>query len=145
VRTQLLLLFLSILSVTRTARAGDDMAEAVRSELAREAAAWNKGDLDGYLRGYERAATTTMVGKDVYRGFDAIAAMYHKHYDERAKMGQLRFSELDVRPLGDGYAFAVGRWDLTRSAAAGGAAGGWFTLTLHRGAGGWHIVVDHTS
>jgi ketosteroid isomerase-like protein len=125
--------------------ASDDAA-AIRAELDREAAAWNRGDLDGYLAGYERAATTTMIGRtQLYRGFDAIAAMYHQHYGDKARMGRLRFDELEVRPLGAGFALAIGRWQLARDAAAGGPVGGFFTLTLHKGPGGWHIVVDHTS
>jgi uncharacterized protein (TIGR02246 family) len=126
------------------AAAADD-ATAVRAEIAREAAAWNRGDLDGYLSGYERAPSTTMVGKTLLRGWDAIAAKYRRDYGSKARMGALTFSELEVRPLGDGWALAIGRWALARDAAAGGPVGGVFTLTLHKGRDGWRIVVDHTS
>ena len=122
-----------------------DDARAIRAELERQAAAWNRGDLDGYLAGYERAATTTMVGKELMRGWDAIAARYRKSYGDRARMGTLTFSELDVRPLGAGFALAIGHWALARDAGGGGPVGGWFTLTLHKGRDGWRIVVDHTS
>jgi uncharacterized protein (TIGR02246 family) len=122
-----------------------DDAAAIRAELEREVAAWNRGDLDGYLAGYERAATTTMVGKDVRRGWDAIAAHYRKSYGDRARMGTLAFSELDIRPLGAGFALALGHWALARDAAAGGPVGGWFTVTLKKTRDGWRIVVDHTS
>lgn len=124
----------------------DDDATAIRVELQREAAAWNKGDLDGFLSGYERAASTTMVGsKDPLRGWDAIAAMYRGKYGDKARMGQLTFSELEVRPLGSGFALCLGHWALARDTAAGGNVGGWFTLTLKRTPAGWRIVVDHTS
>ncbi len=123
-----------------------DDAATIRAELTREAAAWNRGDLDGYLAGYERAATTTMVGgKDPLRGFDAIAAMYRAKYGDKARMGHLTFDNLEVRPLGAGFALAIGRWALARDAAAGGPVGGWFTLTLRQTSDGWRIVVDHTS
>jgi uncharacterized protein (TIGR02246 family) len=124
--------------------AADDTA-AIRAVLEREAAAWNRGDLDGYLAGYERAATTTMVGKDVRRGWDAIAAHYRKSYGDRARMGTLAFGELDIRPLGAGFALALGHWALARDAATGGPVGGWFTLTMKKTRDGWRIVVDHTS
>ena len=122
----------------------DDVA--VRGVLTAQQAAWNRGDLDGYLSGYERAASTTMIGsKDPLRGWDAIAAMYRAKYGDKARMGQLTFSDLEVRPLGSGFALALGRWALARDTAAGGNVGGWFTLTLKRTAAGWRIVVDHTS
>jgi len=130
------------------AHAGDaasDDAAAIRAELTREVAAWNRGDLDGYLTAYERAPTTIMIGSRPLRGYDAIAAMYHDKYGDKARMGQLSFSDLEVRPLGAGYALALGRWALAREAAAGGPVGGWFTVTMHKSAAGWRIVVDHTS
>ena len=137
----------ALLFAASSARA-DDAADsaAIRAELTRQAAAWNRGDLDGYLSGYERAATTTMVGgKQPLHGFAAIAAMYRDKYGDKARMGQLTFDNLDVRPLGAGFALAIGRWALARDAAAGGPVGGWFSLTLHKTSDGWRIVVDHTS
>ena len=134
-----------LLATVAPAAAADDVL-AIRAELEREAAAWNRGDLDGYLSGYERAPTTTMVGgKDLLRGWDAIAARYRKNYGDRSRMGHLTFSDLDVRPLGGGFALALGHWALERDAAGGGPVGGWFTLTLKKTADGWRIVVDHTS
>lgn len=134
-----------VLLLVPRARAADETA-AIRAELQREVDAWNRGDLDGYLAGYERAATTTMVGGDkLMRGWDAIAARYRERYGDKARMGRVSFSDLDVRLLGGGYALAIGRWALERDKAAGGPAGGWFTLTLRKGADRWRIVVDHTS
>ena len=133
------------LATSALADSTTDDAAAIRAELDREAAAWNRGNLDGYLAGYERAATTTMVGKEVRRGWDAIAARYRKDFGDRARMGTLAFSELEVRPLGAGFALALGHWALARDAAAGGPVGGWFTLTLKKTRDGWRIIVDHTS
>jgi ketosteroid isomerase-like protein len=133
------------LFATRAAIAGDDAA-AIKTELSREVSAWNAGDLAGYLAGYERAATTTMIGRtQLYRGWDAIAAMYRARFGDRKRMGTLAFSELEVRPLAPDYALAIGRWDLQRGSEGGGPVGGFFTLTLHKSVAGWHIVLDHTS
>jgi ketosteroid isomerase-like protein len=126
--------------------AAADEPRAITTELEREAADWNRGDLDGYLSGYERAPSTMMIGKSqLYRGWDAIAAMYRAHYGDRARMGRLSFSELEVRLLSPEYGLAVGRWSLARDEKAGGPAGGFFTLTFHKSAAGWRIVLDHTS
>ncbi len=135
-----------LLTAPPPARASDAAdVLAIRAELEREIGAWNRGDLDGYLAGYERAPTTVMVASTLVRGWDAIAARYRDKYGTPAKMGRVAFSDLDVRPLADGWALAIGRWTLTRSTEAGGPAGGWFTLTLHKTRDGWRIVVDHTS
>jgi uncharacterized protein (TIGR02246 family) len=140
-----ILLACALLMSAPLAHADTADTAAIKSELLREAAAWNRGDLDGFLSGYERAATTTMIGSKPLRGWDAIAAMYRTKYGDKAHMGSLTFSELEVRPLGADFALAIGHWALARDAAAGGSVGGWFTLTLHKGPDGWRIVVDHTS
>ena len=141
-----LLLVVSLFAFVSPAVADDDATAAVSAELAREVAAWNAGDLDGYLAGYERAPTTLMIGRDtIMRGWDAIATMYRIRFGERRRMGKLAFGELEVRRLAPDYALAVGRWSLVRGSDGGGNVGGFFTLTLHRGAAGWRIVLDHTS
>ena len=140
-----ILLACALLCLTATAHAVDD-STAIRAEIDREAAAWNRGDLAGYLTGYEHAPTTTMVGgKELVRGWDAIAARYRKNYYDKAHMGQLSFGDLEVRLLGGGYALAIGHWALARDTVDGAPVGGWFTLTLKKTADGWRIVVDHTS
>lgn len=127
-----------------TAARADDIAD-IRAELARQTDAWNRGDLDGYLAGYAHAPTTIMVTSTLLRGWDAIAARYRSTYGDKARMGRVSFSELEVRLLGGDYALAIGRWALARAASAGGPVGGWFTLTLQKTRDGWRIIVDHTS
>jgi ketosteroid isomerase-like protein len=125
----------------------DANAGAIRAELARSAAAWNRRELDGFLDSYEHSPLTTFVGKDVTRGFDAIRAHFVERYGGAAgaKMGTLSFTDIDVRPLAAGWALAIGRWHLARPAADGGDAGGLFTLTMRKTELGWRILVDHTS
>ncbi|HEX4462068.1 MAG TPA: DUF4440 domain-containing protein [Polyangia bacterium] len=138
-------LALAIATLTTTHVYADE-TDAIRGELSREAAAWNRGDLDGYLSGYEHAATTEFVGaSQVHHGWDAIAAMYRKGHPDAARMGSVGFSQLEVRVLSSEYALVIGHWSLTRTKEAGGNAGGWFSLTLHKSAVGWRITVDHTS
>lgn len=126
-------------------RATDE--RAVRETLTRSAEAWNRGDLDGFLDSYEHGAGTTFVtAHEVLHGFDAVRAMYRRHHPahDPKQMGALTFRDLEVKPLGAEWAVAVGRWNLAREAKQGGDASGWFTLTLHKSAAGWRIVVDHT-
>ena len=120
-----------------------ETAAAVRAVLDAQAAAWNRGDIEGYMDGYERAETTTFVSGDaVTRGWQTVLERYRKSYDTREKMGTLAFSELEIKPLSPFYAQALGRWQLTR---ANDSPAGRFTLLLRRTEKGWRVVHDHTS
>jgi ketosteroid isomerase-like protein len=57
-------------------------------------------------------------------------------------MGTLVFSDLEITPLGNDAAIALGRWKLKRATDE---PHGRFTLIFHRTIEGWRIVHDHTS
>jgi uncharacterized protein (TIGR02246 family) len=121
-------------------------ADEIRAMLKKSEAAWNRGDMAAFASDYEDAPTTTFVGREVTRGgVDAILARYQRGYPTPEKRGILRFSEIEVRPLGDGYALALGKFALKRTAEGGGDSSGRFTLVLHRTAKGWKIIHDHSS
>jgi uncharacterized protein (TIGR02246 family) len=116
---------------------------AVRAVIEAQQAAWNRGDIEGFMDGYAREETTTFVSGDtVTRGWQTVLERYRQRYDSPAKMGRLTFSELELRPLSPFYTLATGRWQLTRDADA---PRGRFTLIFRRTVGGWRIVHDHTS
>ncbi len=118
-------------------------AAAVLAVLDAQVAAWNRGDIEGYMDGYERAETTTFVSGDaVTRGWQTVLERYKKSYDTREKIGTLEFSELEIKPLSPFYAQATGRWKLARAADA---PQGRFTLIFRRTDRGWRITHDHTS
>ena len=121
----------------------DANATAVRAVLEAQAAAWNRGDVEGYMEGYAKEETTTFVSGDtVTRGWQTVLERYKARYDTRAKMGTLAFNELEIKPLSEFYFMATGRWQLTREADT---PHGRFTLILRRTNAGWRIVHDHTS
>ncbi|MEZ4361038.1 MAG: nuclear transport factor 2 family protein [Kofleriaceae bacterium] len=117
---------------------------AVEGVLAAQAAAWNRGDLDGYMAGYLRSPDLVFTsGSKIRTGYDETAATYRAKYgNDRASMGTLAFTILRVDPMGADAAVVLGRWDLTR---ASGPAGGVFSVVLTRTAEGWLIAHDHTS
>ena len=117
----------------------------IRAVLAMQQAAWNRGDVEAFMAGYDESATTTFVGATITHGFEQVLESYHRRYPSREKMGQLAFSELEIRLLGADYASVVGKWHLARTAEAGGEVGGIFTLLFQKTAGGWKIILDHTS
>lgn len=116
---------------------------AVRKVLDAQVAAWNRGDLEGFMNGYARSEATVFVSGDtVTRGWQTVLDRYRKNYDSREKMGTLAFSELEITPLSKDAAVALGRWQLTR---AGDEPHGRFTLVFRRTPAGWRIIHDHTS
>ncbi len=112
--------------------------------LAQSASAWNRGDLDAFMKTYEDSPQTQYVSSTkIVHGYAAIRARYAGHY-QPGHMGTLSISDLAVRPLGADYAVATARWHLARPAAKGGNVSGLFSLVLHRNSEGWHIITDHT-
>ncbi len=119
---------------------------AVRKVLLDSEAAWNRGDLRAFASYYDDSPQTTFIGHEVTRGgTQAILERYQRGYPTREKMGTLTFSEIEVRPLGSGYALTIGKFNLKRTPAGGGDASGRFTLVLRKTKAGWKIIHDHTS
>jgi ketosteroid isomerase-like protein len=124
-------------------RAEDKTVAAVRAVIEAQAAAWNRGDVTGYMEGYAKEETTTFISGDTLtRGWQTVHDRYKARYDTREKMGTLAFSELELKPLSEFYLMATGRWQLTRAADT---PHGRFTLIFRRTNAGWRIVHDHTS
>ena len=130
--------------LTGTAAFAQKTAEAgVRAVLDAQVAAWNRGDIDAFMDGYDRSEKTTFVSGDtITRGWQTVLDRYRKNYDSPAKMGTLAFADLEINVLGADAALVMGRWNLTR---AGDAPHGRFTLLFRRTAAGWRIVHDPTS
>jgi beta-aspartyl-peptidase (threonine type) len=116
---------------------------AIRTVLSGQVAAWNRGDIDGFMAGYERSdATEFVAGDKLTRGWQTVRDRYKKKYDSREKMGTLRFSELKITRLSDDAALVIGRWRLIRKSDK---PQGRFTLLFRRTPQGWRVVHDHTS
>lgn len=119
--------------------------QLIRQELQRQIECWNRGDIRGFMDGYEDSPDTLFVGKTVTRGHAQVLANYLKRYPTREQMGTTTFSGIEVRLLGTDYATVLGRWNLQRPAQHGGDLGGVFTLIFRKTAKGWKIIQDHTS
>jgi ketosteroid isomerase-like protein len=118
---------------------------AIRNVLEAQQAAWNRGDVDAFMTGYDASESTTFVGATITRGYQQVLDNYRRRYPTKEKMGQLTFSDLEVHQLGAPYALVIGKWHLDRPADAGGNTGGIFTLLFKKTGAGWKIIVDHTS
>jgi len=112
--------------------------------LAQEKA-WNAGDIDTFVQAYKDSPDTLFLSGTVNRGYSGMAESYHHQYPSRAAMGNLAFSELEVHPLDDRFAYVIGKYHLDRSKKEGGNADGLFSLIFEKTDKGWKIVVDHTT
>lgn len=125
--------------------AGATPEQDIRRVLDDQVAAWNRGDIPGFMEGYDKSESTTFVGATITKGHAQVLANYRKRYPTRENMGVLRFSDLEIHLLGSDYASVIGRFHLERSAQAGGEAAGIFTLLFRKTSKGWKVILDHTS
>jgi uncharacterized protein (TIGR02246 family) len=142
----LVLVFL-VLAVTFAASSrGQVTPEAsIRQLLDQQAADWNRGDVEAFMKAYENSPDTTFVGQAVQYGYATILERYKKLYATPAAMGNLTFSHLAIRVLDSNYATATGNFHLERTSAGGGNADGIFSLLLRKDATGWKIILDHSN
>ncbi|HEX5234074.1 MAG TPA: nuclear transport factor 2 family protein [Silvibacterium sp.] len=140
-RSAILLCCLALLCTTAFAQ---DSA-AIQKVLDDQQSAWNRGDIDSFMYGYNNSPETTFIGKTVEHGYAGILARYKKTFSTRAAMGTLKFSDLIIKILGQNYAVVTGKFHLARTAAGGGDASGVFSLIFAREPQGWRIILDHTT
>lgn len=115
----------------------------IRAVLNEQQAAWNRGDVEGFMKGYWNSPDLTFAGSNgVTRGWEPVMARYRRNYPDAAAMGHLDFSDIEIRLLGSDAALVLGRWHLKR---ASDEPGGVFTLVFQKFPEGWRIIHDHTS
>jgi len=132
-----------VIDVPRSAGDTETIEAAIRKVLDDQVGAWSNADIDRFMRHYWKSDRLTFSadGKTL-RGWNATMERYQKRYPTPEKMGKLRFSELEVQPLGQTAALVLGRWHLSR---AGEDLEGNFSLVFRLIDGRWLIVHDHTS
>src|SRR2546423_11229788 len=107
-----------------------DTAPEIRAVLSAQQEAWNRGDVEEFMNGYWRSEETVFVsGDEVTRGWQKVLDRYKRNYSDRAQMGTLTFSNLEITPLGNDSAVALASWKLKR---ASDEPHGRFTLIFRR-------------
>ncbi|MFN3213446.1 MAG: YybH family protein [Henriciella sp.] len=116
---------------------------AIIDVLTRQQAAWNAGDIDAFMQDYWQSPDLRFAsGGTVTRGWQETRDRYHTNYSNRALMGELTFSGLEVNMLSDDAAVVHGGWALARGDDN---PSGLFTLVFRDMDGGWKIVSDTTT
>jgi ketosteroid isomerase-like protein len=118
--------------------------DAVLAVLEAQKTAWNAGDLEGYMAGYERSEALVFTsGGNIRRGWQETHDKYQARYGgDSSGMGHLEFEIDELRALGTDAAVVLGHWYLTETPQSG---SGVFSVILLRTADGWKVVHDHTS
>jgi ketosteroid isomerase-like protein len=148
-----ILLFLLLISFASLALAqspsGDEAR--IRAAMTAQTAAWNHGDIPGFMQAYEDSPETTFIGATLRKGYRPILERYKQAYANSAQMGTLTFSDLDIRLLPSAcgkqqLALVTGKFHLERSAKGEATKDeGIFSLVWRNGPQGWKIILDHTS
>lgn len=133
--------FLLLLILVQVARAQD--VEQIKQVLEQQRLAWNRGDLEAYMKGYWNNEALLFVGKNGPRyGWRQTLENYRTSYPDKEAMGILTFDIREVRLIADDHAFVLGAWHLKR---AKDEPEGFFTLLVRKIEGEWLVVADHSS
>jgi beta-aspartyl-peptidase (threonine type) len=118
---------------------------AIRAVLDSQVEAWNKGDLDGYMRGYWKSPELTFFGGATETsGWRQTLERYRKSYKSEGKqMGKLSFDNVRIEMLSPDAAFVRGQWKLEMP--NGQKPHGVYTLIVRKLPDGWRIIHDHSS
>lgn len=135
--------FLVVLAGRASAAPQLDASAEIRAVMDAQAAAWNRGNIDGYMNGYVRSDKLEFVSNGkITRGWQTVRDRYRRKYGSREAMGTLKFSDIQIKMLTPRIALVTGRWHLTRKKDS---PNGSFVLTFRRQPEGWRIVHDNTS
>lgn len=143
----LILAFTAALLVVPTFAQSEQQKLQIKTDVLtvmnEQALAWNRGDIDAFMRGYWNSDKLVFAsGDSVTRGWQPTLDRYKKSYATKAAMGTLTFSDTEVTVLSKDAAVVLGSWSLAREEDN---PKGKFTLIFRRVKEGWRIVHDHTS
>jgi ketosteroid isomerase-like protein len=115
----------------------------VRKLLDKQVAAWNQGDLDGYMAGYWKSDQLSFFsnGKKTL-GWQATLEHYRQRYQNNKNgMGRLTL-KVELEQLEKNLVLGRGEWSLIMP--DGSTPHGLTTLVVQKLPEGWRIVHDHS-
>jgi ketosteroid isomerase-like protein len=138
-----ILCLLTSLTADSILRADDqELDQKLKSILAVQQTAWNEGNLDKFMDAYWKSDKLTFSSRgETRRGWQTTLEKYKKSYPDRATMGKLTFSNLEVESLSVDVAMMLGEWKIEGEKPASGN----FSLVWRRIDGNWVIIHDHSS
>lgn len=120
----------------------NDIPRKIHGIIDQQEKAWNESNIDGFMAGYWKSDQLTFQsGNKRLQGWEQLAAMYKKNYAGE-KMGQLDFSDIEIKVLSKNIVCVLGRWKVTTKDSS---KEGLFTLIFKRFGENWKIIHDHSS
>ncbi len=127
-------------SYSEVDKTSDDLA--IKAALNEQVKAWNKADIDEFMKGYWKSDSILFIGNKITSGWDSTLIRYKKSYPDSSAMGKLRFEILKIDQVAPDAYLVTGKYFLSRK---NDNPSGIFTLLFCKKNGQWVIVYDHTS
>ena len=123
---------------------GQGDLQKIKEVLSKQEAAWNQGDIYGFMLGYWQSDKLQFSSRDVTtHGWVNTYKKYQKNYPTNEKMGKLQFEIIDLKLISDTAAIVNGKWELIRKSSESLAGG--FVLTFQKFNNDWLIIKDVTT
>lgn len=139
-----ILIALSGSQVTTAGSSDADTKKAIESVLDQQVAAWNRGDINGFMSGYWNSPELIYVGNTkVTRGWQTLLDRYEElSKASGGQIGTLELQETQITVLSKDSALV---WGTYRVLQPGQDRKGLYTLVLRRFQAGWRTIYDRTS
>jgi hypothetical protein len=140
-------LFIAILLLCSCTRKSDPKESIdfgkIDALMKSQEAAWNSGDLEGFMEPYWNSDSLIFIGKrgPTY-GWKETLENYKKSYPNQEAMGILRFTNIESKSIGVENALVIGKWELFRIEDT---LSGHYSLIWAKKNGSWKIIADHSS
>ena len=142
IRTTLCMLLLVIIQLSAQEI---PVVSQISSKMKQQEIAWNKGDIEGFMKYYWQSDSLTFVGKNgIQNGWEKTLANYNKSYPDKASMGNLTFSNLSIEKIDSNTYLVLGRWELKRENNFKDLNGIYSLIWQIKGKD-WVIISDHSS
>lgn len=116
---------------------------AILSVINRMEDAWNRGDFQGYMAGFENPDVIFVSGGRFQQGWQGTLAHYvHDYGGSAERRGHLHFYNMKVEVLAPDAAMLIGQYRLERAARV---TEGVNTRLFRKIHGRWLITVNHVS
>jgi len=141
----ILLMFYCFIIVSKVQAQGikenNPAAKEIITAMNNSANEWNKGNLNAFMTMYDSSATMMMPAGPV--GLTEIRSLYEKKYFNGSLPKQnLRYTDMNVRFLGNDYALLTGAFTLYGNNLP--ERSGRFSLVMKHTKYGWQILHDHS-
>ena len=138
-----LLKFIVLILCCTSLQAQTENEKQIDRVLDEQLAAWNAGNIEGFMQGYWKNDSVMYIGKTgITYGYNNILQKYKKGFPDKNLMGKLSFNIFHKNELSPHIYFVVGKYRVERNNSI---LEGHFTLLFRKVNDRWVIISDHSS